>query len=433
MKNINRQFRFGAMCVLALATTQLAAMDVWVLNNLDSGPGSFRDAVSQANVDPSINWIKFQPGIGAVALKAAVVFEGPQALGVDGQGASLTPASAETFDLFAVTGGGRLALAQLGVVGGKANGVVVSVPATATEDVRVDLWQVTLANNAGYGLLIDDLLGAPVGIALTAQRCLVTGNGTAGDGTRGMDGIRVNERGAGNIAASIKECAFTGNGADGLQLDETDAGDVVLEVLHSMMSGNGTYAKDVQDGLDVDESDEGDIVASIVDCEFNDNTDEGLDLNEAGPGSLYASYTQVTANHNGKGLAATEADEGSVHAMLNQITATGNTKKEGVKFDEVGEGNLELEIQNAYLAENKEEGMQVEQTEGGEVFVRIVNSTFVKNGWDTSKKGKFGLSVIPGTPETGTLRLQHVEFADNRAGPYTAVGVEVVEVGTPKD
>ncbi len=80
MHSINRRFRLGAICVLALASAQGAAMDVWVLNNLDSGPGSFRAAVDQANVDPSITWIKFQPGIGLVALERAVVFEGPQAL-----------------------------------------------------------------------------------------------------------------------------------------------------------------------------------------------------------------------------------------------------------------------------------------------------------------------------------------------------------------
>ncbi|MGQ0648584.1 MAG: hypothetical protein ACT4P7_13550 [Gemmatimonadaceae bacterium] len=43
-----------------------------VTTNADNGPGTFRQAVLDANTNPSIDEILFVPGVGTVALQSAI-------------------------------------------------------------------------------------------------------------------------------------------------------------------------------------------------------------------------------------------------------------------------------------------------------------------------------------------------------------------------
>lgn len=451
MQKNNRFLAFATASVLGFTALNAAAAGIWVLNNNDAGAGSFREAIALANADASVTWIKFAPGLEPVALQNSVEYSGAQALSIDGQDATLTAASGpDVFDLFVASGGGPLDVKCLSIAGGPANGLLVAVPPTAAEEVQVALYQVTLADNAGSGLLIDDMLGSPAGVSLSAQQCIVSGNGTIASD---VDAVRVNERGAGSITANIKDCLFEANANDALEFDEAGPGDISVQVLHSKFLANGFLdPADLEDGLDCDEADEGDVVASLIDCQFLYNGDDGGDLNEAGPGSLYASFTQVTSiGHGDKGLkveeigegsvyltytqvtvndsgdkaiSAKEADEGSVYAALNQIIAIDNGK-EGIKFDETGLGDMEVQLNNGYLAGNGDDGMQVEEKDAGNLFLRVVDSTIADSV-------KFGLNVPQGDGGEGLLRLQHVTFIDNASGAYKAKGVKVIEVGVPK-
>lgn len=426
VKRMQHRLRFvtlGTAYALAVLASNAVARGIWVSNNSDSGPGSFREAITAANGDTSVNWITFARGLGSIGLQSTVTFNGAQALRIDGHEATLTAAGSAAFDLFVTTGGGWLEISRLGLVAGHANGIVVSIPAEAGGEVRVDLWEVILTGNGLFGLLIDDSLGSPAGVLLNLQRCVVTENGT---GAIDNDGLRVNERGPGNVSASFKECLFEANGADGVELDEGDLGDVLVQVLHSDFNENGFLdIEDLEDGIDVDEAGDGDIVALMVDCRLDGNGDEATDLNEDGTGSLFASFYQVTANDNvDKGLTAEEFGDGNVQAVYSQIIAIGN-KKEGVKLDESDGGDLQVELHNAYLENNTDDGMQVEEIGAGDVFVRIVNSTILKSK-------KYGLNLTQGDEGTGLLRLQHVSFADNISGPCKVKGAEVIETGLPK-
>ena len=92
----NRLYAVLAASALALghaatSTTLASSGAVLVSNNLDSGAGSFRDAIDQANVD-SVRHPHFEftgPGVWTIALLQSVVFTGAQELTVDGNGATL--------------------------------------------------------------------------------------------------------------------------------------------------------------------------------------------------------------------------------------------------------------------------------------------------------------------------------------------------------
>lgn len=49
-----------------------------VTTNADAGPGSFRQAVLDANADPAITTIQFRGGLGTIALQDPVTYTGAQ-------------------------------------------------------------------------------------------------------------------------------------------------------------------------------------------------------------------------------------------------------------------------------------------------------------------------------------------------------------------
>jgi hypothetical protein len=171
---------------LAIVGTTLAsvapALTIPVTNNADTGPGSFREAAAMASADPTIDSIVFDRGLGTIELSIAngsVVYAGSQALSIFGSDASITTQAGGTFDLFRSSGGGDLWLSDLVFVGGGANGIAVHVPAGATTALLTVLHHVTVADNADYGLLIEDQVDeADAGVALYVTHSTVTGNGT---------------------------------------------------------------------------------------------------------------------------------------------------------------------------------------------------------------------------------------------------------------
>ncbi len=452
----NRFLALATACVLGFTAMNATAAGIWVLNNSDAGAGSFRDVIALANTDASITWIKFAPGLEPVELQSTVQYAGTQALSIDGQDGTLTAASgAAAFDLFVASGGGPLDIKSLTVAGGPANGLVVAVPAAATEDVQVGLFQVILADNAGSGLLIDDLSSA--GVSLSAQQCVLSGNGTIASD---IDAVRVNERGPGSITATIKDCLFEANANDAVELDEAGPGDISLQVLHSQFLANGFLdPDDLEDAIDCDEADEGDMLATLIDCVFEGNGDQGADLNEAGSGSLHALLNQVVATDNGQeGVKLGESEDGDIEVAVDNAYLVGNgyanikkpqdgmqveeadagnfflrivstavtdNAKDGLNLTEGGDGNMETEIIATDLVGNKGDGVQADETGAGSFFMRIVSSIISDN---TER----GVKVSQEGEPAGLLRLQHVTLRDNGKGDIKADDVDVIKVGVPK-
>ncbi|HEX6141305.1 MAG TPA: hypothetical protein VFZ01_01195 [Geminicoccaceae bacterium] len=393
MKTFRTLMAGGPAAALALMVAPAAAAPVFVTNGADAGPGSFRAAVDAANLHPSIDVIRFTRDLGTVQLASTVVYTGAQSLRIEGRDTAI--AGDGLFDLLVATGGGDLTLRQIGFSDGL-NGIVVEVPADADGELSTVLFDVTVENNGEFGLLIDDETngGSNAGIGLDIAWSRFVGNGAdlVAGVIEDLDGVRVNERGEGDIAATIHASEFTGNGADGYELDEGGPGDVTLMIRRSRFDGNGLFEPEGDDGIDIDEADGGSIWLRVVGATFNGNSDDGIGIDESGEGDLMMSLIRVQMSDVGdKGLSADEGDAGDLDLKALLVAADGNVE-DGLNFEEAGDGDL---------------------------FARVVRSAFRDNG-------QAGIDATQGDAGQGTLRLQNVMFDNNGDGPVDPDGVEVV-------
>src|SRR5687767_12431213 len=100
------------LCNASLIGLAAPGGKVFVSNSNDSGAGSFRDAIVQANGDASIATIQFKGGVSVIALASTVVFSGLQDLTILGNGATLDGANSGG-RAFEAIGGGDLTVSSL--------------------------------------------------------------------------------------------------------------------------------------------------------------------------------------------------------------------------------------------------------------------------------------------------------------------------------
>ena len=114
-----------AWAIEALEGRVVPAM-ITVLNTDDSGPGSLREAIEQANLDPAQDTIEFAPAVGGTItlltalpdLSTDIIVSGPgaSALAVARSAAEGTP----EFRIFTVPAGAEVAISGLTITGGRA-------------------------------------------------------------------------------------------------------------------------------------------------------------------------------------------------------------------------------------------------------------------------------------------------------------------------
>lgn len=367
----------AVICAIAggLLATPGTAATIFVTSDADTGAGSFRAAIEEANLDASINAIVFR-GTFDIVLGATVVYTGEQSLRIDGKGSTIDGGGG-AFDLFLGSGGGDLELGRLTFHNGGANGIMVLVPDDALGAISVSLSAVTIANNALFGLLVDDLTNSSAaGVNLDIWSSRVIGNGLVAPD---LDGVRVDEGGDGDIFASVHRSEFAGNGADGLELDESDAGDVVLIARRGSFDDNGRNSDDTDDGIDIDERADGDIRLNVAASTFDDNTDDGIGVDESGAGDLHLTLAQVHAVRNGDSAISTdEGDAGDFLAHFARVTADGNFD-EGANMTEAGDGDFDGRFVASSFSFNEGEGIAVEQLDDGVGTLVLVNVALEDN------------------------------------------------------
>jgi len=389
-----------SIAILALATSPAVAATAFVTNNADADTGSFREAVEAANMNPSVNSIRFRGNVGTIELQETVVYTGAQALSIDGRGTEVGSAAPQSFDLFVADGGGDLTIRNLAFRDGS-NGITVDVPGDATGKLSVSLFEVTVQNNSRYGLLIEDQIddsAASIWLDVLFSRFLNNGLETGG---ADLDGVRVNEGGDGDIVANVHHSAFNGNGADGFELDEDDAGDVTLKALHSSFDDNGANPVDTDDGLDIDEDADGSIWVQVAHSTFNGHTDDGIGLDETGNGDIHLSLVQVETSDNGDS---------------------------GVSADEGGDGDFEIKLVQVLADDNGEEGLNLSEVDGGDFDGSAVGSSFSCNGPVSICHGAVGIAVEQLDDGSGVLRLVNVVLEGNGV-PFDLNEVDVTGPG----
>jgi len=375
----------------------LATASVGVTSAADAGPGSLRAAVAAASADPVVTRIQLAPGLGTIALAQPIAYTGTQPLAIHGAGAAIDasglPAGAEAALVADATAG--IAIRDLAISGSPGAGLTVKVPSAATGTVTVDLDRVTIAGNAGHGVLINDQAeyfndpnstssgGSAAGLVVRVTASTFEGNGF---GDLDRDGLRVNEGGDGGIDFTALGSTFAANGADGIELDERAAGDAAFVLQQVEIQRNGPRdPDDLDDGLDVDESGDGSVIGRLVQVTASDNLEEGLDLNENGAGDLRVEMTEVEASRNGEeGVDLEEDDDfiggGDLVVSLRAVTTTGNTGGDaGLKLRERGDGGILGRIVSPASTGNAEDGIQLREQDGGVVDAEIVSATASDN------------------------------------------------------
>lgn len=375
----------------------LASTNTYAASNV-SDEASLNAAIDMANMDSSINEIVFAKN-AQISLNAPVIYTGTQELTLLGNGATIDGSAAGSFsiadDLTAITEDGTLifntaadiAIKKLVVVNSATRGVVVNIPDDAQgDDIQVSLEKVEIRDSALYGLHIDDNAdefddgdqGSAIGIELNIIHSSFIGNGT---GAIDFDGVRVDERGEGDIRANIILTHIDGNGGDGIELDESGEGDVDARMSHVTLNGNGFYnEEDLDDGFDIDEADEGDIEVSLFNVQAENNRDEGLDFDEAGEGDVELKLRLVSALNNAdEGIKVDEEDAGDIEAKLFKVEVIENGD-DGIQFTELGEGKIEAELNKILAIDNAKYGVKLEQwdVEDEETSVEQAGSLKVK-------------------------------------------------------
>lgn len=434
-----------------------------VTNADDSGPGSLRHALEVRQASRVV----IAPWVGNIEILSTLEYSNEKPLSIRGKGQTVQTGLNVT--LLAVTEGADLKISDLhfsgpggysinargdqGTSAGK--GIFVDLREDQQGTLKVDLKKVSVSGVANHGIHVSDCSladdcgggsggggeGSPASILVKLDRVKVE---DVGNGKFDADGLRIDERGDGDIVFSAKTSSFNGVGADGVELDEGNEGDVFASVWHSDFSDNGIYcdpdllgpflpaedegefdeadqvsetdipgpvtgspddscferevslyeasgfveeyefAIDVDDGFDIDEAGNGFLVASLKHVNIERNLDEGMDFDEAGPGSVLVDLYQAHAAENvDDGFKVSEEDEGAVVGKLRKVTSRDNGGK-GIVFEEEDEGDLLMSVVRTNTANNDDSddtGLEAAQDSPGVGKLRL-RSSDIADGLD---------------------------------------------------
>lgn len=396
-----------------------------VTNGYDSGQGSLREALNSG-----ASTIVIDASVTNIVTYSSLQYNGVSDLKIVGSGQTVD-GSGHDENLLEITKGANLTVKNLSLSGsgdysvfnqGGGKGIYVSVPKDRTGNVSLKLTDVSVSGVGRHGVHVSDCDlavcgsggggagdGSVASVSVTLKNVNVSNCGYGGFDS---DGVRVDDRGEGDIFFRAVNSNFIDIGADGVELDEGDEGDVLVSVSNSTFMSNGGYCApidisgfpesetvleegpgheptaddscvewdeteyvlDLDDGFDIDEAASGSLSGSIVNIEISSNLDEGLDFDEEGADGIDIDIVNITANDNGdEGIKLSELDAGDVVANLRAVTTIGNG----------------------------DDGIQIEEEDDGDMTATVISTTSYDN-----KSSKAGLNVSQDGDGSGTLKVR---------------------------
>lgn len=356
-----------------------------VINGNDNGWGSLRAALEAGK-----SKIVIKPRVKTISILSSLEYTGEAPLKIIGTGQTITGDVGEA-PLFQVSNGANLSIKKLDFVGvgeysienqGGGKGIFVNVPEDRQGTVRVKLSDVTVRNTGNHGIHISDCTigdacgggqggagdGSEASIAVRLNNVLID---SAGIGKQDADGLRVDDRGAGDIYFSANNSVFVDVGGDGIELDEGNEGSVYINVRNSTFLDNGVYCSadfvadpialdpscdddgdpDVDDAFDIDEAGPGGIGGVVNNVELINNYDEGLDFDSEGTGDdnfVDLEITNIFARDNDdEAIKVSEEEDASVVVRMRGLDIGGD-----VEVEEEGDGDLEVVIKASTIGDD---------------------------------------------------------------------------------
>ena len=446
MRKLNALVIAAALVGAAAAQAQTPLL---VTNTASAGEGSLRAALDEASQSGSASQIVMTVS-GDIVIDESLVYTGEAPLEIIGNGQRVR--SGANTDLLVSANGGDLAISDLafegpggfsilnrGDVDGQTagKGIFLDVRGDQSGMVELALTNVSVKGVANHGIHVSDCTladdcgggaggagaGSPASLRIRLNNVSVDG---VGNGKFDADGLRADERGAGDIHLSANASEFARVGADGLELDEGQAGSIQSTFVRTAFIDNGPYCDpeilagfmpsvpedsfeegvmqpadipptvtgspddrcfvrevsfydagsveeyefdlDLDDGIDFDESDAGDLNLAMVESTVSGSYDEGVDMDESGPGDGNLRYINTLAYANSDdGFKMSEDDAGGIDGV-----AFGSVSRDnggvGVVFEEEAEGNLVVQISDVHTVNNDDSddtGLEIVQEDAG--------------------------------------------------------------------
>ncbi len=140
-------------------------------------------------------------------------------------------------------------------------------------------------------------------------------------------GVDLNENGAGDLRVFMADVRAVGNNEEGIEFEEDDdvagGGDIEAELVRVTTRANGVADGDA--GLKLREKGEGNLVARLVDAVSLDNPIAGIVIREDEGGDLTAELVGVGARRNGDdGIQLEENEDGNLAGRIRRSTSSNN-------------------------------------------------------------------------------------------------------------
>lgn len=448
-----------------VGTVALADAPILVTNTNDSGAGSLRAAVEQANAHNGGQIAVV--AVGDIEIGDSLAYSGTGPLTILGNGQTIM--TKQNVTLFAATQGADLTISNLSfegpggfdienrgdLDGDAGKGIFVDVRDDQMGVVSLTLDKVTVSGVANHGVhvsdcsLADDCGGGSGGagegsLASIAVHLTDVTIEDAAYGKFDADGLRVDERSEGDIRFTAIRSTFARVGADGVELDEGQSGDVIARIADSMFVDNGGYCDPAIVGAfmpEVEEAEfeEGSVQEAAIPGAVSgtpDNTciERAVDFYDDGSVEAYEFAIDLD-----DGIDIDEAGDGSLYSVMINTLIAGNLD-EGVDYDEEGNGDIVAHYVNSRARNNTDDGFKHSEEDAGSVGGLMIDSSARYNGGKGvvfEEEGEGDLSVTASGLKTGNnddsdgTGLELVQ-EDEGAGEATVTASELPD-GTDLD
>lgn len=452
---------FTTTAIVLLCAAPAMAETLLVTNMEPSGEGSFQAALDLAAASGEPSTILVTLSDATLETPDGLIYTSPSPLSIFGNG--VTVSSPANVTLFTASGASELALANMifrgnggwsiearGDLDGPAGkGIFVNVAADATDLVSVALTNITVTGTAGHGIHISDCSladscgageggtgeGSDASIEVVFSNLMING---VGRGSYDADGLRVDERGPGDITLRGTDLFARNVGADGVELDEGQAGHVIIDIAYGFFDDNGAYCDpqllaafmpddaedDFAQGVMPTDAIPGPVAetpddrcierevslyddGSVEEYEFSIDVDDGFDVDEAGPGSIIANISSGSMGYNfDEGFDFDEHGSGDIDAIFNGIAAEGNAG-DAIKLSEADAGNVFVTATALEIFSNAGVGIVAEEEDGGDLMMILISTATSGNDG-----GDLGVEAVQEDGGVGEVFVIDSEIAD---------------------